>query len=508
MTDRDLLFRRQFLMTPEVCESLDYWQYKRINHYHLYVHPDIQLSTATSTDTNVTVTLIGYIIDPHFPERSNTDIIDIIVNFADSTEKVSDYLHSLSGRFVLIISRAKETLIFHDPCGLRTVYYMKYKGKIFIGSQPFIFKEVLPLKDGERLASYLGSSYVKADIEYWIPSGCSLYEDVYHLVPNHYLSFSTFEQTRYWPREKLPQKPVNEVVVEASDLLKKIIIAANSRFKLAMPLTAGLDSRMLLSASKSISNDIYFYTLQYRDLDFESADISIPKKLLQSLGLTHHLIDCRKTVPESFRDIYQRDTSRAHMNDLGNIAYGMSDSYPQDRVAVKGNASDIGKCAYFPFGIHEPIHSHEQILALVDGWQTQPFICDQISAWYDQASEVALETNMDILDLFYWEHRMGSWLAQSQLEWDIVQEVYTPFNHRELLELLLSTPVNSRNMFNRSLYIKIIKALWPEVLRQPINPHKKYWLIRIKYELKRILIYVGIYKNVKKLYKRLLQTHT
>ncbi|WP_295420612.1 hypothetical protein, partial [Sulfurovum sp.] len=450
MTDRDILFRRQFLMTQETCKSLDYWQYKRIGEYHLYAHPDVELSTVTSTNTTVTVTLIGYILDPYFSERSNTDIIDTISTFADSTEKLSDYLDSLSGRFVLIINTEEETLVFHDPCGLRTVYYMKYKGKIFIGSQPLIFKEVLPLKEGERFTSYLSSPSVKADIEYWIPSGCSLYEGVYHLVPNHYLSFSTLEQTRYWPKNKLPKKQVDEAGSEVSDLLQRMMVAGNNRFKLALPLTAGLDSRMLLSASKSIANDIYFYTLQYRDLNFESADISIPRKLLQSLGLTHHIIDCRKTVPEAFRDIYQRNTSLAHMDDLGNIAYGMGDSYPQDRICVKGTGSDIGKCAYYQLGTHEPIHSYEQILALVNGWQTQPFIRDQISSWYDQASEVATEINMNILDLFYWEHRMGSWMSQSYLEWDIVQEVYTPFNHRGLLELMLSVPAKSRDLCNNS----------------------------------------------------------
>ncbi len=228
MTDRDLLYRRQFLMTPETCDSLSYWQYKHIGDYHLYAHLDVELSSVTSTDTHVTVILIGHIIDPDFPERSNTDIIDIIVNFADSTEKVSEYMRSVSGRFVLIISTAKEILIFHDPCGQRMVYYMQYQGKVFVGSQPLIFKEVLPLKDGERLASYLSSSYVKTHIEHWIPSGCSLYEDVYHLVPNHYLCFSIFEQIRYWPTEKLHPKQVDEVTAEASDLLRRLMIAANN----------------------------------------------------------------------------------------------------------------------------------------------------------------------------------------------------------------------------------------------------------------------------------------
>jgi len=418
----------------------------------------------------VTVTLVGYIIDPNCPEKSNTGVLNTIADFTDSVEWISHYLCSVSGRFVLVISTPNETLLFHDPCGFRTVYYTKYQGKIFIGSQPLIFKQVLPLEDGERLSSYIGSSYVKTQIEHWIPSGCSLFEEVYHLVPNHYLRLSTLEQIRYWPRWVFPQKPVSEVVAEASDLLRRLMLAASNRFKLALPLTAGWDSRTILSASKSIANEMYFFTLQYRDLHPQSNDIKISAKLLHSLGLGHNVIDCGKAAPEAFREMYQRNAMPTHMDDWGQMAYAMVDAYPQDRVCVKGNCSEIARCFYYKDGTHPPITSPDQIIALVNGWHTIPFIREQISTWYDQASEVAAEANMDILDLFYWEHRMGSWQAQGQLEWDIVQEAFTPFNHRGLLELMLSTPAKLRSAPDYPLYQMMLKVLWPEVLRQPVNP--------------------------------------
>jgi len=495
MTDSNLLFRRQFLLTPDTCTFFGDWQHTNVGHYHLYAHPDIQLSTVTSADAKLTVTLVGYIIDPNCPERSNTDILNTIANFADSVESISDYMSYVSGRFVLIINTLRETLLFHDPCGLRTVYYTKYNGKLFVGSQPLIFKQILPLKDGERLSSYFRSLYVKTNLIHWIPSGCSLYEEVHHLIPNHYLRFSTVEQIRYWPKRILPQKKVNEVLVEASNLLRDLMIAANNRFKLAQTLTAGWDTRLLLSASKSISNEIYFYSLQYRNLHLKSNDIKIPAKLLQFLGISHNLIDCRKSVPEAFCEIYQRNSLPAHMDDWGNIAYGMIDSYPQDRVCVKGNCSEIARCYFYKSGTHQPIFSPDQIIALVDGWHTISFVRDQIATWFDRTSEVATESRMDLLDLFYWEHRMGSWQAQGQLEWDIVQEVYSPFNHRRLLELLLSTPSQLRSAStNYSFYKMLIKVLWPEVLRQPVNP------LTAKQQLWKILTHIRMNNTKKRLH--------
>ena len=494
MTDSNLLFRRQFLLTPDTCSSFGHWQHIQVGSFHLYAHPDVQLSTVTSADTKITVSLVGYIIDPDYPQRSNTDILNTIADFADSVEKISEYMCSVSGRFVLILNTAKETLLFHDPCGLRTVYYTQYDGKIFVGSEPNILKEVIPLMEGERFSSYFGSSYAKTKIEHWIPSGCSLFEEVHHLIPNHYLRFSTLEQTRYWPARILPRRQVDEVVADATDLLKRLMIAANNRFKLALPLTAGRDSRMLLGASKSISSEIYFYTLQYRDLSSRSNDIKIPTELLRSLGLRHNLIDCRKNVSEEFIEIYQRNTSLAHVDDWATIAYGMTGTYPQDRIAVKGICSEIVRGHYDRYGTRRPVISPDEIVALVDGWHTIPFARDQVVTWYDQTIEVAAETNMDILDLFYWEHRNGSWQAQGQLEWDIVQEAYCPFNHRGIHEMMLGVSARFRHAPNYKLNKMMLNVLWPEVTRQPLNP------ATAKDRLTDILNHIGVYEIARRAY--------
>lgn len=499
MTDSNLLFRRQFLLTPDTCSSFGHWQHIQVGLFHLYAHPDVQLTTVTSADADVTVSLVGYILDPDYPQRSNTDILDTIANFADSVEKISDYMCSVSGRFVLILNTAKETLLFHDPCGLRMAYYTQYGGKVFVGSEPNILKQVVPLMEGERFSSYVGSSYAKTKIEHWIPSGCSLFEEVHHLIPNHYLRFSTLEQIRYWPARILPRRRVDEVVAEASDLLKRLMIAANNRFKLALSLTAGWDSRMLLGASKSISNEIYIYTLQYRDLHSRSYDIKIPAELLRSLGLHHNLIDCRKPVSEEFMKIYRRNTSLAHMDDWGTIAYGMTGTYPQDRIAVKGSCAEIARCCYYKYGKHQPIISPDQIVALVNGWHTIPFVRDQIVTWYDQTIELAADTNMDILDLFHWEHKQGSWQAQGQLEWDIVQEVYCPFNHRGLLEMMLGISTKLRSAPNYKLYKMMFKVLWPEVTRQPLNP------ATARVRVKNILYHMGVYEITRRAYKHVVR---
>ncbi len=293
----NLKFRRQFLLSPQKCEDLEDWQSKVYGKYHLYVHPDCEL---TMLDTpSMHLALIGYIIDPFNPEKSNQNILDDIAA-SETINGICKKLYNYGGRFVLIVKQSEEYTIFHDACGLRSVFYTKSGNDIYVASQPLLFKLLLPLEEGAKYHDYYKSTFVKIEKEHFLPSGSSLYDNVYHLVPNHYLKFSTFTQIRYWPDKERMTRQFGDGVQEVSSLLSKIMTAANDRFKLAFPLTAGFDSRTVLSACRPIAKDLYFYTLQYRKLTESSNDIRIPREILAKLGYQHHIIDCRKPIDKDF----------------------------------------------------------------------------------------------------------------------------------------------------------------------------------------------------------------
>jgi len=487
MADTALLYRRQFLLTPSECEALAAWPTVSLGPYRLYAHPDVELTRSESDAGRRQARLVGFAIDPHHPQRSNAEILDSLLAAPCSPGEIAKRLHSLSGRFVLILHTGEDAFVFHDPCGLRSVCYAEHEGRVHVGSQPLLLGEVLPLQEGERFRSYFNSEYVKNNTEHWIPGGCCLFENVGRLLPNHFLHLSTLRQERYWPVRRIPERPAEQVAPEAADLLRRLLQAAHQRFELALPLTAGRDSRMLLSACRGIAGDVYFYTLQYRDLTPASADIRIPRELLGSLGYTHHLIDCRVDIDPDFARVYEKNTPLAHTRDWGEIAQGLMRSYPASRVCLKGNCAEIARCAYYKTGKHPPVKSSQSLVRLVRGWGELGFVKDHVANWFSQASPIANDAGVDILDLFYWEHRMGSWQAQSQLEWDIVQEAYSPFNHRELLETLLGVHPRHRRAPTYRLHRRMYEALWPEVLNQSVNPAES-----AKSRVKRVLVHLGL----------------
>ena len=86
--------------------------------------------------------------------------------------------------------------------------------------------------------------------------------------------------------------PIEACVEQASDLLQRLMKSAHVRFKLALSLSAGYDTRPLLAACKEISRDIVIFTQIYPGIDEKHFDVWAPVALLSNLGLKHTMVRC------------------------------------------------------------------------------------------------------------------------------------------------------------------------------------------------------------------------
>jgi mRNA deadenylase 3'-5' endonuclease subunit Ccr4 len=96
-----------------------------------------------------------------------------------------------------------------------------------------------------------------------------------------------------------------------------------------------------------------------------------------------------------------------------------------------------------------------------------PFAIKAYDRWLSELGEMY---NVDILNMIHWEDVEGSWQAMSQLEWDPVHEIFEPFNCRTFLVNLLSVDEKYREGPDFQCHIEMIRKLWPELLKVPINP--------------------------------------
>src|SRR5690606_24274576 len=101
-------------------------------------------------------------------------------------------------------------------------------------------------------------------------------------------------------------------------------------------------------------------------------------------------------------------------------------NYGSDVVNVNGNCGEIAR---FVYGRSNKNVSFEMLLAFSKYGDKIPYFNDQLRKWYAEAVPFAEEYGISILDLFYWEQRIGNWHALWQFEQDIAVKEVSPFNN-------------------------------------------------------------------------------
>ena len=99
-----------------------------------------------------------------------------------------------------------------------------------------------------------------------------------------------------------------------------------------------------------------------------------------------------------------------------------------------------------------------------------PFAIRVFDEWLKETRPLSREFNIDLSNLFYIEYRMANWATNFQVNKNIAQDEFFPFNSRKLISLLLSVDPYYRQVNSRLLLIRMMKHMWEESLSQPFNP--------------------------------------
>jgi hypothetical protein len=253
-------------------------------------------------------------------------------------------------------------------------------------------------------------------------------------------------------------------VAECVRLMRGQFESARRRYPLAIPITAGWDSRLVLALNQEYAKEIYAFTLVYPHLPMQSRDVAVPARLLAKLGIYHHVILYPTVIDEALRETYRRSIVTANDAYCGDIQ-ALHDHYPSERICVTGDAAEIVKCYYERSRPgEEPVSAAE--LAGFTRLGSHPFVIQAFQRWLNDAGDPPIE----LLDLFCWEQMSGRWQARIRSEYDMVQESFAPLNNRRLLQIMLTIPASLRRAPDFLFFSELIETLWPEVLSEPINP--------------------------------------
>ena len=460
------LYRNQFILGPRFIDEFPSWGKTKVrNSICVTTHPDLNVYQATHE--NKTITLIGYILDPDNPSAYDRDIVNGLMGEISDFDRCLERSCKFGGRWILIVDDGRHIRLFHDAVGLRQVFYTDpdQVSDLWCASQPGMIAERLKLGMDPSASNFI-NSFKQRNREYWWPGDSCPYKEIRHLSPNHYLNLETGLSCRYWPNRPLEKLPLEEVAEKTAKTLRGLMESASTRYELAVSLTAGLDTRVLLAASKEIRDKVSYVTVRQGGMPGNHVDIMVPSILVSRFGLRHDIVEAPTAMDAEFAKTFKKHAPFAHEK-WGPDAQAIMKYNSQGRVAVVGSASEVARCYYRP--ISDGQITPQVLSSLVMG--NDVFAMRSFEKWLNGTNDIF---NYNMFDLFYWEQRCGNWLAMSQLEFDIAwKDIFTPFNCRELLVTMLATEEKYRKPPKYELYRKVMSQLWPEVLSVPINPHKR-----------------------------------
>lgn len=491
------LYRRQYMLAPHLIDSFRDWQHVQVSKdYFLTAHPDLPVTVAHCQ--NRSLYLLGYIIDPNNPCFDDSQIMHDVIDKSKTADDVFVHIADKCGRFVIIVKIGDDFRIFSDACGLRQVFYhVDRRNFVWCSSQPHIVAEQLGIKINEVVKRDLQRASLFKTAEHWYPGKITLFDNIFHLTPNHYFDITSKKFIRYWPTERLSPILISECIPKVLALLSGIIEGAVLRFNLAFAISCGFDSRTLLAASRKVAKNIHYITQTPKTTKDSDPDVLIPSALLKQLGLKHSVLVLPEKLDKDFKAILQKNVFTARVT-KGLNAVSIYDHFKSEKkeiVVLYGNCSEITKRDRFRFPkTPKPLLSGAALAAMAQMSRSSVAV-NEFTKWLIPAKKLT-KYNIDILDLMHWEQRVGNWGAMTFSEYDMVHESLCPYSCRRYIEYMLRVPFKYRTNPEYKMHREIMAAIWPELLGHDINPEKN----RIKKSVEDFLYRTNIYDPIKFLY--------
>ena len=440
------------MLGPGSVEVPASWISREFAGLRLAAHPDLPVHVADGNERDLL--MLGTMLDPARPDRSDPDIL----------QGLPDTTHDLGGRWVLVESRAGVTRVLNDATGLRAVFHVPGKPG-WIASSPNLLAETL----GLRVDPAIRDGFLDRDRStltgWWWPGTSTPYHEIERLVPNHVLDLGTGRIERFWPDRPRKRRDLPEVADEVVATLTGTMRAAANRFDLALALTGGRDSRLLLAFCREIRDRVLLYTARHSEMGPDDPDLVIPPRVANAVGIEYQRVEITDREDSALDAAYGR-VRTIPRTVFPEMVRSLRHGLDEDRVCVQAVVNEIArtKYAYLPYRVEA------EDLANMTYMGEEPLVIEQFSRWLEGARAAADRHGYRVEDLFYLEQRMGSWHAMNRTEFDLAHECLEPFNSRDLLAAILSLPRRDRTSWPNPLYDELFRRSWPEVLEVPLSP--------------------------------------
>ena len=301
--------------------------------------------------------------------------------------------------------------------------------------------------------------------EGWFPGNLTAHRGLRRLYPNHVLSTADWSVRRHWPGPEAPgpadAPPPEAIVDEFTDLVQAQLAAlvAGPR-RVAVALTAGLDSRSMLAMARPFGDAIECVTVVAGDR--HRTDSVIAGRIAADLGIPHLKLPRVLATPEQQALFLRRG---GHCNGDANRLYHPS-TWPlaERHVFVGGFGAEVARAFFWRPGDGPDTRLGAEQMVQRMGLPRHPALLEAL-----RGREADLPHGLDgyrRLDLLYIEERIAPW-ASVQFASDPTLLRQNPMSTMRGVELMTLLPPDWKR--ESRLGHEIVRRNWPELARYPIN---------------------------------------
>jgi hypothetical protein len=368
---------------------------------------------------------------------------------------VHDGLMALGGRFLWIFNAQGAARIYPD-CSAQVPCVFDPKAQVAASTAHALMEDAAyDARFDKGLFDALG-----VDGEGWFPAGLTAHDGLYRLLPNHYLDLHSWSAQRSWSGPAAQTTDPNQVVAQIVDIVQAQIKALiNGPKQVAMALTAGRETRMLLACARPYIKQVEFVTVTGSDR--HQLDTVMASRIAAKFGLTHRTL-ARTVASDQQRDLFIR--RGGHCNADSNSHFHPS-VWPiaGSHVMISGNGGEIARAFFWREADTPQTALTPSMLTARFGLKDVAALNDALSQWLDSLKGT---NSLTILDIAYQEHRDGAWYAaQFCSDPGLVRQA--PLLTTRSAALMMQLPADWKR--THRLSHEVVARQWPELEQFPYN---------------------------------------
>jgi len=350
-------------------------------------------------------------------------------------------LDFIGGRYVVIVGNKNKLEIFPDATAARSSYYSE--------KETLVSSHVELINDNRELEELPLATIDNKLKFFW---NLSPYKNIKSISPNFKIDVINKTRTRFFPRDYNKYKSMshqNRLIYIEKLWKEQIKYYCENYSNIIFSISGGADSRVCLAMAREYQNNMKFFTYSVtegikEDTKYSSVlskDQYIVKQILNDIPLNHKFFYFDKKefgLSKQQSEIIKKNAVKSH----GKFIFSFYlKNFPEFKVMhMRGTPLEIGR-AYFLAKNRKSSIEEIKSTFMFNFKNSELSESDKNNVFSDAIEQFEYHNDVfgyHLLDLYYWENRMGRWHSEILNENDVCFETVMPFNMRAMINISMS----------------------------------------------------------------------